>query len=85
MGGDLLHIEPSMVEDNARKPLVWYMLKEGGFIPFMEMLNGYDESCSLQFVNSWEDRKVTVNGISFHISEEVIFMVTGLAMKGRKW
>ena len=26
-----------------------------------------------------------INGISFHISEEVIALVTGLAMKGRKW
>ena len=29
MGVDLLRIEPSMIEDSARKPLVWYMLKEG--------------------------------------------------------
>ena len=28
---------------------------------------------------------MTINGISFHVSEEVIAMVTGLAMKGRKW
>lgn len=85
MGGDLLRIEPSIIEDNARKPLVWYMLKEGGFIPFMEVLNGYGESCSLQFVNSWEDRRVTINGILFRISEEVISLAMRLTMRGRKW
>ena len=73
-----------MIEENARKPLVWYMLKEGGFILFMEALNGYDKNCSLQFVNSWEDRRVTINGISFHISEKFISLATGLAMRGRK-
>ena len=26
-----------------------------------------------------------INGILFHVSEEVIVMVMGLAMKGRKW
>ena len=30
MGGDLMHIEKSMIEENVRKLLVWYMLKKGG-------------------------------------------------------
>ena len=73
-----------MIEESSRKPLVWYML-EGGLIMFMEALNGYDENCSLQFVNSWEDRRVMINGISFHISEEVISLAMRLDMRGRKW
>ena len=45
----------------------------------------YDENCVLQFVNSWNDRKVTINGITFQVTEEVIAMATGLSMKGKKW
>ena len=85
MGGDLMCIEPSMIEENARKPLVWYMQKEGKFFPFMEALNGHDENCSMQFADSWENYIVTINVISFHISKEVISLAIGLALKGRKW
>ena len=42
-----MRIESSMIEENARKLGVWYTLKEGGFIPFMEALNGHNENCSL--------------------------------------
>ena len=45
MGGDLMRIELAMINDNMRKPLVWYLLKEHGFSPFMEALNGHDENC----------------------------------------
>ena len=85
MGADLMHIELAMTEENVRKPLVWYILKEGGFVLFMEALNGHNEKCSIQFVNSWEENRVMINGISFHIFEQVIFLGTGLAMKARKW
>ena len=52
MGGDLLCIELTMIEENVRKPLVWYLLKKGGFVSFMEVLNGHDKNCSMQFVKS---------------------------------
>ena len=51
---------------------------------FMEALNGHDENFSMQFVNSWENHRVTINGISFHILQEVIAMAISLVMKGRK-
>ena len=55
MGGDLRHIEPIMINDNMRKPLVWCLLKEGGFVSFIEALNGDNENCSIQIVSSWEN------------------------------
>lgn len=85
MGDDLMCIKPSMIEENVRKPFLWYMLKDHSFVLFMEALNGHNENFFMQFVNSWEDHKVTINEISFHISKEVISLGIGLAMKGRKW
>ena len=46
---------------------------------------GCDENCALQFVNGWNDRKVTINGITFQVNEEVIAMANGLSLKGKKW
>ena len=85
MGGDLMQIEPVVIDENMRKPLVWYLLKEGGLVSFMEALNGHEENFSMQFVNSWENCRLTLNGISFHILKEAISLRTGLAMRGRKW
>ncbi len=51
----------------------------------MEVLNGHDENCSMQFVNSYEDHRAMINGITFLILEEVISLVMGLSMKGWKW
>ena len=61
------------------------MLKEGGFIPYMQSMAGYDANCALQIVNRWNDRRFTINGITFQVNEEVIYMATILLSKGKKW
>ena len=43
----MIRIKLAMIDDNVRKPLVWYLLKEGTFVSFMESLNGHDENCSI--------------------------------------
>ena len=45
-----MRIEPAMIDENMKKPLVWHILKEGGFVSFMEALNGHDDNFSMQFV-----------------------------------
>ena len=47
MGGDLMRIEPAMIDDNMRNPLVWYLLKEVSYVSFMEALNSHDENFSM--------------------------------------
>lgn len=53
-------------------------------VPFLKCIEGYDKSVSMQFVNFWTDRRVTINGISFEINEEVIGRAIGLSLEGRK-
>lgn len=50
----------------------------------MHTMVGYDENCALQFVNGWNDHKVTIAGITFQVKEDVIAMATRLSMKGKK-
>ena len=47
MGGDLNRPELPKIEDYSKRMATWFMLKEGGFIPFMQSMKGYDENCSL--------------------------------------
>ena len=69
MGGDLNRIEPPKMEDYSKHMATWIMLKEGGFIPFMEAIEGHEKNCSLQFVNGWSDIMVTINRITFQVNE----------------
>ena len=84
MGGDLNRLEPTKIESFKDRMATWFLLKEGGFFPYMQAMAGYDENCGLQFVNEWNDRKVTINGITFQVNEEVIAMATSLSMRGKK-
>lgn len=61
------------------------MLDEGSIMPYMEAMTRYDECLSLQFTNSWNERRVTMGGISFEINEDSIAQATGLCSKGQKW
>lgn len=47
-------------------------------------MKGNFERFSKKFVASWEDRRVTIRGISFEINEEVIAQAMSLSMEGRK-
>lgn len=44
MGGNMSCLDLAMIDDSVRKPLVWYSLREGGFVPFMETLNGHEKN-----------------------------------------
>ena len=43
----------------------------------MQVMEGYDENRALQFINEWNECKVTINGITFQVNEEVIAMAIG--------
>ena len=47
----------------------------------MQAMVGYDKNCAPQFVNGWNDCRVTINGITFKVKEDVIEMATRLSMK----
>ncbi|XP_059066261.1 uncharacterized protein LOC131857592 [Cryptomeria japonica] len=85
MGGDKLRLEPNKVDEFKAKLVAWFVCVEGGIDKLMENMKGNDERLSKQFMTSWEDRRVTMGGISFEINEEVIAQVTGLSMEGSKW
>ena len=46
MGGDLNRLEPMKMEDFSKRHATWIMLKEGGFVPYMQVMTGYDDNCS---------------------------------------
>ncbi len=82
---DLNRLEPMKMENFKVRIATQFLLKEGGFLTYMQAMAGYDKNCALQFVNGWNDYKVTINEITFQVNEEVIAMATGLSMKGKKW
>ena len=48
----------------------------------MQYVKDYDEPISMQFVNTWNNMRVIVNGVSFEINEEVIDKVGEFSLDG---
>lgn len=85
MGGDVNSLDPTKMEDFSKRQATLIIPKEGGFVPYMQAIVGYDENNSQQFVSSWKDMRVTINGITFHVNEKAIVMATSLEITSRKW
>ena len=74
------------IEDYIRKiETTWVYLGEGGLMPFMEGMEEHDEHISMQFINSWTDKKVNINGMMFEIMEEIVARVGELSQAGKSW
>lgn len=85
MDGDQHRIEADKIkEEFTSDPMVMYFYK-GGILPYMENMNGHDETVPKQFYTTWNDRHVSMNGISFEINDDIIGKATCLATRGRKW
>lgn len=60
-------------------------LQEGGLLPYMDGMVKHNEVILMKFYQTWKDRKVTVNGMSFEISEENIVRAGDFSLYGNKW
>lgn len=85
MGGDIVRVGPDMCDEWKAVATIWHICKEGRISQYMEAMIGHDEGLSNKFVTSWNDGRVTIRGISFEVSKEVIARVTGLPNSGRTW
>ncbi len=60
-------------------------MEKGRVANFFEKLHGFDREVTNNMVNSWNNGKVKVNGVSFQITKEVVAEVTGIPMEGSKF
>lgn len=72
-------LEPSTREDFKRDLVVWRILCNNGVDGFLDALNGYNIKWSRQVVDSWDERKVVVDGKRLTFSTELI--ATTIKMK----
>ena len=49
----------------------------------MEGMQKHDEHILMQFIYSWNDKKVNINDMSFKVMEELVVSVGGLSPKGK--
>lgn len=94
----IVEVEPEdMTRERSRKELVgevekwknkgrvWKELEKGGVANFFENLHSFEPEVTNSMVNSWNNGKVKVNGVSFQITEEVVAEVMGIPMEGHKF
>lgn len=82
MGATSDHIEPKAIEDRiTNSEAAQTYLKEGSLSSFMEGMGIHDEHVSLQFMESWENKRVNINGVTFEMTKQLITQVSDHALK----
>lgn len=72
------HTEPIEIEECIRNgEVVTIYLWEGGLLPFMEGMIKYEENISMHHFNSWKDKRMVINLMSFEITKDLIAKVGG--------
>ena len=61
---------------------MYTQLKGGGFIYFMESIEGHVEKVTLQLMDSQKYHQLRADGVYFEETEEMIANAMGLAMEG---
>ena len=77
-------IELVEVEAYIKKSEVsWVYLQEGRLLTFTEGMEKHEEHILIQFINYWNDRKMSINDMAFKIIEELIARVKGFSLEGK--
>eukprot|EP01018_Ginkgo_biloba_P037260 Gb_40876 [translate_table: standard] len=79
MGGDPVITEPVVLsmEEEVRA-----ILEDSRLLPLFKKLSGHNEAITNQFMETWKNGKVTINGMHIDVSEGLIVEVTGLPNDG---
>lgn len=86
MVGERIQKEPTgECEKWKNKTKVWNQLEKGGIAKFIECIHGFDPKVMNNFIKTWKDGRVKVNGVSFQVTEEVVVMVNDIPMEGIKF
>jgi len=78
MGGDPVTTEPTVLKVNED---VRGILENVGMLSFFQNFLGYSEDILSQIIESWNNGKVSVNGINFSISEVLLTEVSYFSTK----
>eukprot|EP01018_Ginkgo_biloba_P035001 Gb_11149 [translate_table: standard] len=79
MGGDPVItklVVLSMEED------VGVILDDSGLLPFFKKFSGHNEAITNQFMETWKNDRLIINGMHIDVSEGLIAEVTGLSNDG---
>eukprot|EP01018_Ginkgo_biloba_P015359 Gb_24384 [translate_table: standard] len=79
LGGDPVITESAVLsmEEDVR-----VILEDSGLLPFFKKFTGHSEAITKQFVESWKNDRVTINGLDIDVNEGLIAEVTGLPNDG---
>lgn len=78
-----VHLEHKNGEEFKGNEIVWGIMWEGGIQGFMES-QGYDENWPKQVASTCGEGRVTIDGLQFTISYELITAAIGMVVDGMR-
>jgi hypothetical protein len=85
MGAEPRKQEPKNCKEWKEKASVWQILEKGNVTPYLEHLHGFKPHVTEAFLKNWFEDRVTMHGVTVHITEDFIAEVTGLPKEGMKF
>ena len=84
-GGFLCRLEPDNLQWVHEFPRSAKMMRDAGWFPFCERLQGHNEQVTRAFVKNYNDEVVWFEDLQIMVNEEVIAEVIGVPFDGEKW
>jgi hypothetical protein len=85
MGGSIVRYEPTNLDTLLLHPEAYQIFLQVGWISYFKKLQGFNEDEVLEFSQNLTKGYSMVNGVRILVSEESIFVVTGLSTTGDRW
>ena len=83
--GFLCKIEPDNLQWLHEFPRSAKMMRDAGWFPFCEILQGHDEQVTRAFIKNYNDEVVWFDDLQIMVNEEVIAEAIGVPFEGEKW
>ena len=85
LGGLICKLEPDNIQWIIQFPRSMQKMRDVGWFPFCESLQGYNVQVTQDFINNYKDGVVDFKSLKVMVDEESIAEAIGVLAQGEKW
>lgn len=84
MGGPCKRTKPQSCEALMQNFELWELFEKEGYSPFFKAMKCFNDKLASKFVNSWQKGVVTIEGVCFRVTKDLIVKATRLRCEGKQ-